>query len=118
MRSPRLVPPVLVFSVFVLAACQTAAPTAVEKVQAPAYDVVSFAAAQNIANNCFSCHGPEGRSPGAIPGLNRLSADNIVTRLRGFKNGTEPSTVMTRHAKAYTDAEIEAVAHYIAGLKK
>jgi len=99
--------PLLVLSVTALAACQTTSsstPTA----------SADQAMARNIANNCFTCHGPGGRSPGAIPSLDRLSAATIASRLKGFKNGTEPSTVMGRHAKAYSDAEIEAVARYIA----
>jgi sulfide dehydrogenase cytochrome subunit len=33
--------------------------------------------------------------------------------LMGFKSGALPSTVMTRHAKGYSDAELEAIANYI-----
>jgi sulfide dehydrogenase cytochrome subunit len=33
--------------------------------------------------------------------------------LKGFKSGELPATVMTRHAKGYTDAELEAIANYI-----
>ena len=100
----------------VLGACQTSpAPSAGT---GKSYGGISYAAAQSIANNCFTCHGPDGRSPGTIPSLSRLSAERIASSLRGFKSGTEASTVMGRHAKAYTDAEIDAVANYIAGLQK
>ncbi|HEY8554056.1 MAG TPA: c-type cytochrome [Burkholderiales bacterium] len=98
--------PLLVLPVAALAACQTTSST-------PAASV-DRAMARNIAHNCFTCHGPGGRSPGAIPSLDRLSAATIASRLKGFKDGTEPSTVMGRHAKGYSDAEIEAVARYIA----
>lgn len=101
----------------VLGACQTS-PAPSQKTDKAAYAGISYAAAQSIANNCFTCHGPDGRSPGTIPSLSRLSAERIASNLRGFKNGTEPSTVMGRHAKAYTDAEIDAVANYIASLQK
>src|SRR5438477_2003164 len=73
---------------------------------------------RDIANNCFTCHGPNGRSPGAIPSLNRLNAAQIAGKLADFKAGTQPSTVMGRHAAAYTDAEIDAVAAYIADLHR
>jgi sulfide dehydrogenase cytochrome subunit len=79
---------------------------------------ISAEAAQTIAANCFTCHGPNGRSPGTIPSLANLSAGDIAVRVKNFKNGTAVSTVMGRHAKAYSDAEIDAVAAYIAGLKK
>lgn len=89
------------------------APTAAERSKP-----VTPEAARNIANNCFTCHGPDGRSPGTIPNLSRLSAEQIAGKLKDFKAGTEPSTVMGRHARAYTDAEIEAVASYIASLNR
>lgn len=79
---------------------------------------ISRAAAANMANNCFACHGPEGHSPGTIPSLDRLDRQRMVTDLKGFRSGDLPSTVMGRQAKGYTDAEIEAIADYIAGLKK
>jgi cytochrome c553 len=74
--------------------------------------------AANMAVNCFSCHGPEGRSPGAIPSLHHLTAANIAALMKQFRSGERPSTVMGRHAKGYTDAEVDALASYIAGLKK
>jgi cytochrome subunit of sulfide dehydrogenase len=79
---------------------------------------VSPEAARNIANNCFTCHGPDGKSPGTIPTLSRFNAERIASKLKGFRSGAEPSTVMGRHTKAYSDAEIEAVADYIAARNK
>lgn len=79
---------------------------------------ISRHAAANMAHNCFACHGPEGHSPGTIPSLDRLDRQRIVTDLKAFKSGGLPSTVMGRQAKGYTDAEIEAIADYIAGLQK
>lgn len=78
---------------------------------------VSPATAANMARNCFGCHGPDGRSPGAIPGLNGKSADYIVKALADFRSGTRPSTVMGRHAKGYSEAETQALAKYISSLK-
>jgi sulfide dehydrogenase cytochrome subunit len=79
---------------------------------------VASETARALAQNCFICHGPNARSPGTIPSLARLSAGQIASQLRGFKSGAAPSTVMGRHAKAYTDSEIDAVASYIASLNK
>jgi cytochrome c553 len=78
---------------------------------------VSPASAANMARNCFGCHGPDGRSPGAIPALNGKSAAFIVQSMKDFRSGTRPSTVMGRHAKGYTDAEVDALAKYISSLK-
>jgi len=78
----------------------------------------SAASAAMIAHNCFTCHGPGGRSPGAIPSINTLGANDIAVALRQFKTGQRPATVMSRHAKGYSDVEIDAVANYIATLNK
>jgi cytochrome c553 len=78
---------------------------------------VSPATAANMARNCFGCHGPDGRSPGAIPALNGKTAAFIVQSLKEFRSGARPSTVMGRHAKGYSDAEAEALATYISSLK-
>ncbi len=77
------------------------------------------AAAQNaspqlLTVSCSGCHGPAGRSPGAIPSIYGRTAPALAEALRDFREGKRPSTVMVRFAKGYTDAEIEAVAAEIA----
>ena len=98
-----------------LPACQTTADKKAEaaKVAAP----ITTAAAANMGNNCFSCHGPDGRSPGSIPSLNGKNVETIVKTMQDFKSGARPSTVMARHAKGYSDAEIAAIAKYISSFK-
>ena len=81
--------------------------------------VAAPAAAQNanpqlLTVSCSGCHGPSGRSPGAIPSIYGRTAPAIADALRDFRDGKRPSTVMIRFAKGYTDAEIEAVAAEIA----
>ena len=97
--------------ILALPACQTTKP------ETPKAAPITTAAAANMGNNCFACHGPEGKSPGSIPSLNGKSADVIVKTMNDFKSGTRPSTVMGRHAKGYTDAEIAAIASYISSFK-
>lgn len=93
-----------------LAGCTTAP-------HAPASVNIGPTAAANIANNCFACHGPRGVSPGTIPSIHTFSAEYLAEALRAFKTDKRASTVMGRHAKAYSDAEIDAIARHIAGLK-
>ncbi len=95
-----------------LAACSTA-PTS-ESAKA----AVTPGAAANMASNCFTCHGPDGRSPGSIPSLHNQTSAAIAATLKAFKSGARPSTVMARHAKGYSDAEIDALANYIGNLNK
>ena len=79
---------------------------------------ISASAAGNMANNCFGCHGPGGASPGSIPSIHQFSAEYLAQTMRAFKTGVRASTVMGRHAKAYSEAEIDAIARHIAGLQK
>ena len=123
--APQTKMSVMAFALTVASCCTPPPPRAVSAAATPTPTVavkpvetkpVSSAAAAIIANNCFTCHGPGGRSPGSIPSINALGAADIATGLKQFKSGERPATVMDRHAKGYTDAEIDAVANYIAGL--
>ena len=72
---------------------------------------------QSIASTCMSCHGPGGKSHGAIPSLAGLDKEYFVKSMKDFKAGTRAASIMKRHANGYTDAEVEAMAAYFAGLK-
>lgn len=73
-----------------------------------------------LALSCLNCHGPGGKSPGDIPSISGKSEDFIKNALVDFRDGKRSgtsATVMGRLAKGYSDAEIAAVARYIATLK-
>jgi sulfide dehydrogenase cytochrome subunit len=70
-----------------------------------------------LALSCLNCHGPGGRSPGEIPSIAGRNELFIRTALLDFREGRRSATVMTRLAKGYSDADIEALAKYIATLK-
>lgn len=77
------------------------------------------AAVQVLAGPCASCHGPEGRSPGAIPPIAGLPADTAVKRMLAFREDADPSaTVMPRLMKGYDEDEIRALAQWFAGIGK
>jgi sulfide dehydrogenase cytochrome subunit len=67
-----------------------------------------------LSASCAGCHGPGGRSPGAIPSIDGKTADYIREALEEFRSGARESTVMGRHAKAYSDEEIREIAEYLA----
>ena len=71
---------------------------------------------RNLALSCFSCHGPAGKSPDTIPGIAGKNAAFIVQEMIAFRDGKRKSSVMMRIGKGYSDAEIRALARYIAGL--
>lgn len=72
---------------------------------------------QSIAATCMTCHGPGGRSLGAIPSIAGLDKAYFVKAMKDFKSGARPATIMKRHASGYTEAEYEALAAYFASLK-
>ena len=108
-----IAPILVLLGAVALPACQTPGKTEAPKAAAP----ITAAAAANMGNNCFTCHGPDGRSPGSIPSLNGQSADALVKSMNDFKSGARPSTVMGRHGKGYSDAEIAAIAKYVSSFK-
>lgn len=71
-----------------------------------------------LAAGCAACHGPEGRSPGAIPGIAGMPYDKLADSLKAFQAGTAESTVMTRLTKGFSDAELERLARYFAERKE
>ncbi len=70
-----------------------------------------------LATACFTCHGTDGKSPGAIPTLHGKTAAYIEQQLKAFKTDQRQVTLMNRIAKGYRDSEIEAIAKYL-GRKK
>lgn len=67
-----------------------------------------------LANSCFSCHGYDGKATGAaIPPLENYPASLIISQMKAYRDGTREGTIMNRHAKGYTDEEIELMAKYI-----
>ena len=62
---------------------------------------------------CSTCHGPGGKSPGAIPSLDRLGAEAIRTSLLAFRRGEVQGTIMNRLARGYTEPEIDAIATHL-----
>ncbi len=85
-----------------------------------AADVATYAnLGRDVAANCASCHGTGGRSLStAIPSLAGQDAQAIVQRMKEFRDGRRPATVMQQLSKGYTDAQIEAAAAYFAAQPK
>jgi cytochrome subunit of sulfide dehydrogenase len=73
---------------------------------------------RDIAANCASCHGTDGKSRAAVPSLAGRDAAVIVQRMKEFREGRRAATVMQQLAKGYTDAQIEAAAAYFAAQAK
>lgn len=67
-----------------------------------------------LTSSCAACHGPDGKSPGAIPTLTGKDKAYIVDALREFRADQRPATMMNRLAKGYSDEEIDIIAGWFA----
>ena len=79
-------------------AAQNGAPTAAETVV--------------LAGPCVTCHGPDGAGAGGIPAIKGRPAPVLLDKLTAFKQGSEPSTIMGRLAKGYSDEQLERLARH------
>lgn len=72
--------------------------------------------ARSLAATCANCHGTDGRSDPGHARLAGRSKGELLGMLQAFKSGAVPSTVMQQLAKGYTDAQLETLADYFAGV--
>lgn len=78
---------------------------------------VCAAHTKSITATCFICHGPNGKSVAAIPGLAGQDKNYLVTAMKEFRDGKRDSTVMKKYALGYTDSEYEEIAAFFAAIK-
>lgn len=71
-------------------------------------------AAAYLASNCANCHGTNGRSLGAMPGLAGIPQERFVTLMRDFRDGKRTATIMHQLAKGYSDEQIALLAEFFA----
>ena len=72
-----------------------------------------------LAATCANCHGTDGRpADPTMPPLAGLPQDLIQAQMRAFRSGERPATVMHQISRGYTDAQVEALARYFAGLPR
>lgn len=70
------------------------------------------APARGLVAACFTCHGTDGRSAGTLPSLAGQSKEVLLQKMKDFRTGKLPATIMHQQAKGYTDAELERIADY------
>ena len=94
-----------------LAACLLMA-AGVGQAQTDPLQVRSWAAA------CASCHGTAGRAqPGNEP-LAGVDKSDLFKKLKDFKSGAKPATIMHQLSKGYSDEQLDAIAGWFAAQKK
>lgn len=73
---------------------------------------------RDLAANCFTCHGTNGNSAqGVPPSLAGRKSGELFQAMKDFQSGKRPATIMHQLAKGYTDAQLQLIVAYIAGLR-
>ncbi len=73
--------------------------------------------ARNMASACNSCHGTNGHSVGGYDPLAGMPKDEMIRKVKDFRSGAKPATVMHQLAKGYTDQQVEMIAGFYAAQK-
>jgi cytochrome subunit of sulfide dehydrogenase len=70
--------------------------------------------ARNLAATCANCHGTSGKSVAEVPSLAGVPANVTIQKMKDFRDGKLPATIMHQLAKGFTDEQIALVAEYFA----
>ena len=75
--------------------------------------------ARNLAATYANCHGTNGRAVQSAGNeeLAGVPKDKLMQKLRDFRSGAKPATIMHQISKGYTEAQLELVAAYFAAQK-
>jgi cytochrome c553 len=74
----------------------------------------AIAAAQNAPPGALACTGCHDRSAGTALSLEGLTAEEIAKAVADMRSGAREATLMNRISAGFTDAEIEAIAQWLA----
>lgn len=97
-------------AVGVLTAVLVAGPAAGQSRRARALEL-----GEMLAQSCMACHGTRGTSTQqAVPTIGGQPEIYLATSMKAYRDGSRPSTIMERIAKAYSTKELEALAVYFA----
>jgi cytochrome subunit of sulfide dehydrogenase len=70
--------------------------------------------ARNLASACANCHGTNGKSVAEVPSLAGAPANVTVQKMKDYRDGKLPATIMHQLAKGYTDEQVALIADYYA----
>lgn len=96
------------FSYRAMAAVFAAALAGSATAQAP----VSPTLGRNLAAQCANCHGTNGKSVSEVPSLAGQPADALVQKMKDYRDGRLPASIMHQLAKGYSDEQVTLMADY------
>ena len=89
----------------------------VAAVVASAVPALAAPAAPPGATSCSGCHAAGKAAASSVARLYGRDANEIVTAMNAFRDGSLPATVMNRIAKGFSDDELRAIAAWLAAQK-
>jgi len=67
---------------------------------------------RNLAAQCANCHGTNGKSVAEVPSLAGQPAAVIVQKMKDYRDGKLPASIMHQLAKGYSDEQVALMADY------
>lgn len=68
--------------------------------------------ARNLAAACANCHGTNGKSVAEVPSLAGVPAAVTIQKMKDYRDGKLPATLMHQLSKGYTDEQVALIAEY------
>jgi cytochrome c553 len=85
---------------------------------APLWAAGDVEAGKTAAKGCVGCHGANGEGKGNFPAIAGLDPKKFVQDLQDYKSGKKANAIMKSQTAKMSDADMENLAAYYAGLKK
>lgn len=75
--------------------------------------------ARNLAATCANCHGTNGKAVphSGMEALAGIEKTKLLQKIKNFKSGAKPATIMQQIAKGYSDEQMDLIATYFAAQK-
>jgi cytochrome subunit of sulfide dehydrogenase len=89
----------------------------VATVMTSAMPAIAASAPPPGATACSGCHTAGATVASSVSRLYGRDANEIMTAMTGFRDGSVPATVMNRIAKGFSDDELRAIAAWLAAQK-
>lgn len=83
-----------------------------------AQTVASPHLARNLAAQCANCHGTNGKSVAEVPSLAGQPANVLAQKMKDYRDGKLPASIMHQLAKGYNDEQVALMADYFSKLAK
>ena len=68
--------------------------------------------ARNLAAQCANCHGTNGKSVTEVASLAGQPANVIVQKMKDYRDGKIPASIMHQLAEGYSDEQVALMADY------